>query len=80
MKRIRTICLGSSLGITLWSIVTDISTYNVLFKTDKGIAEYCIDGILFNYKKILLPIAVYVAIKYIYIYIARRKINANWVD
>lgn len=58
MKKVRIACLLITLGIILWSIVTDCMTYNVYFSTDKPIVLYCIDGIIFNAPKILLPLIV----------------------
>lgn len=65
MKKIRLGCWVITLGIMLWSIITDISTYNVYFQTDKNIVLYCIDGIIFNFPKMLLPIVIS-ATTYIY--------------
>lgn len=58
MKKVRIACLLIALGVVLWSIFTDVSTYNVYFASDKNIVLYCIDGIIFNAPKILLPIVV----------------------
>lgn len=58
MKKVRIACLLIALGVVLWSIFTDVSTYNVYFTSDKNIVLYCIDGIIFNAPKILLPIVI----------------------
>lgn len=58
MKKVRIACLLIALGVVLWSIITDVSTYNVYFTSDKNIVLYCIDGIIFNAPKILLPIVI----------------------
>lgn len=58
MKKVRIACLLIALGIVIWSVVTDCMSYNVYFTTDKPIFWYCIDGIVFNAPKILLPLIV----------------------
>lgn len=58
MKKVRIACLLIAFGVVLWSIITDVSTYNVYFTSDKNIVLYCIDGIIFNAPKILLPIVI----------------------
>ena len=49
--------------ILIYSILIDTVSYLLfpLWRIDTGIAEYIINGIVFNYKNILLPLIAYVA-------------------
>lgn len=58
MKKVKIAFYLISLGVAIWSIITDISTYNVYFISDKNIVLYCIDGIVFNAPKIILPLVI----------------------
>lgn len=66
INKIKYCAYGTSLGIIAWSIWIDLATYNVIYPTDKNIALYCLDGLIFNYKKILLPLIIYYSIKVVY--------------
>lgn len=58
MKKAKILCYLITLGIIVWSVLTDISTYNVYFISEKNIVLYCIDGIIFNAPKIILPLVI----------------------
>ena len=58
MKKVKIAFYLIALGVCVWSILTDISTYNVYFISEKNIFFYCIDGILFNAPKIILPLVI----------------------
>ena len=58
MKKAKTLCYLIALGVIVWSVLTDISTYNVYFISEKNIVLYCIDGIIFNAPKIILPLVI----------------------
>lgn len=82
MKKVRIACLLIALGIVIWSVWTDVMTYNVYFQTDKNIVLYCIDGIVFNAPKIFLPIAVAITtfIYDLYEHFANAKQDADRAD
>lgn len=65
MKKFRTSMWLIAIGIIAWSIWVDVFTYNVYFQTDKPIVLYCLDGIIFNLPKIMMPIAI-AMVSYVY--------------
>lgn len=58
MKKVKIAFYLVAIGVCVWSILTDISTYNVYFISEKSLFFYCIDGILFNAPKIILPLVI----------------------
>lgn len=62
MKHIKRFNIALSLAVICWSIYIDVTTYNVWFPANKNIVLYCIDGIVFNWMKIITPLAINVLI------------------
>lgn len=62
VKLIKNMQIAVVVGIALWSILIDIFTYNVIFPTDKNIILYCIDGLVFNFPKMIIPMIIYVSL------------------